>query len=231
MHPPGKARCPRHDPLVRPLRTRPAGLPQQGVATPVARPAAAHLTEGPSRARIQRRSGPLGSALTPAGGRRRGLGGGRGRDAVSRGAGPAPGSSNGALPAAPGACRGPAPFPCAPGRGPVGGAPEPGLLATAKQGQVQTDRELASGGWVWWGFRSQRREPQLFHKLTAAGRPQSSGGCHPAPPSLKASYGVLGAVAGDSGSGISEDSGRAGHLCNGVTWTCPRSCPESPGSD
>ena len=141
VHPPGKARCPRSTiPSSVSLRTRPAGLPQQGVATSVARPVAAHLTKCPSLVRIQRGSLPLGSALVPAGGRRRGLGGGRGRDAASRGAGSAPGSPNGALPTAPGACRGPAPFPCSPGRGPVGGAPEPGLLATAKQGQVQTDR-------------------------------------------------------------------------------------------
>ena len=102
VHPPGKARCPRSTiPSSVSLRTRPAGLPQQGVATSVARPVAAHLTKCPSLVRIQRGSLPLGSTLVPAGGRRRGLGCGRERDAASRGAGSAPGSPNGALPTAP----------------------------------------------------------------------------------------------------------------------------------
>lgn len=39
---------PQHDPLTSPLRTRPAPLLRQGVATPAACPAAAHLTHSPS---------------------------------------------------------------------------------------------------------------------------------------------------------------------------------------
>lgn len=80
----------------------------------------------------------------PAGGPQRGLGGGRGQDAASRGAGRAPGCLNGARPTAPGVGRGPAPFYLSLGRRPVGGVQELGLLATPKQGQVRTRLALAA---------------------------------------------------------------------------------------
>lgn len=158
-----------HDPLTSPLRTRPALLPGQGVVTPAARPAAAHLTNvlpwsGPKRGSL-----PLGSALIPAGGRQRGLGGGRGRDTSSKGlAGRrARGCPNGARPTATGACHGPAPFRAS---RPVGGLREPGLLATPKQGHVRTGLALTGCGPVGRGFRSHPREPLLSQTLSAAGR-------------------------------------------------------------
>ena len=131
---------PQHDPLTSPLRTRPAPLLRQGVATPAACPAAAHLTHSPSSSGpnvahsrsgarwYRRRKAPVRPGWWPET-RRRFWG---------RRVGAARQQPNGALPTAPRASRGPAPFQRSLGRWPVEGMREPGLLATPKQGHVRT---------------------------------------------------------------------------------------------
>lgn len=128
---------PRPDPCASPLRTRPACLPRQGVATAAARPTAPHLTvsrpdptsltvageRADTCLRVSPRSGPCQGPRHRSQRRR--------ADAARRG-----------CPSLPR----PRPLQRPPRRGPVGGVREPGRLATAKQGQVRTGVELAGGG-------------------------------------------------------------------------------------
>lgn len=226
VHPPGKARRPRST-IPRLFPPHLAGRsPQQGVAISCpSRGGSLHQMSFPF-VRIQRGLRPLGSALVPAGGRRRGLGGAGDET-------PLPGALTRRRAAArntvlcrppPAPAGAPPPFPCSPGRGPVGGAPEL-ALATAKQGQVQTDRELANGGrGVWWVSVSTPRAAAVSEACCS--RPLSLGG------HLLASWWDPMAFSGrwpvTQGQGFQRTPDGRAPLCNGVTWTCPSSCPQSP---
>lgn len=101
--------------------------------------ATAHLTNCPSLVLTQCLS-RLGSTLTPVPRCQQSLDGGRGPHAASRGAvgRRAKGRPNGALRILPAPAAVPPPFRATPERWPLGGAREPGLLATPKQGHFRT---------------------------------------------------------------------------------------------
>lgn len=131
---------PRHYPLTLPPSHPDGSSPPAGRGHTSCLPRAAHLTHSPPS------SGPLVAHsrwgarwYLPEGTREaRLVAGDETRLLETPGGTPRARKPNGALPTAPGASRGPAPFRRSQGAGQRGGAREPGLLATSKQGHVRT---------------------------------------------------------------------------------------------